>query len=92
MTRFTWSEAKCRENIRKHGIDFADIPAVFSGFTLTYEDRRFSYEDQRFITIGLLRETVVLIAHSESAKAIRIIHARKASKATAKRYFERFSD
>ena len=65
MSRFTWNETKRRENIRKHGIDFTDIPAVFS---------------------------VVLIAHSETTNAIRIIHARKASKATAKVYFERFRD
>jgi uncharacterized protein len=28
--KFDWDEAKNFENIRKHEIDFADVPAIFS--------------------------------------------------------------
>ena len=29
--QFEWDEAKNLENIRKHQIDFADVPAMFEG-------------------------------------------------------------
>src|SRR5438132_14159358 len=51
----TWDEAKRRTNLRKHGLDFVDAPTVFIGPTFTFEDDRFAYGEQRFITLGLLR-------------------------------------
>lgn len=90
--RFRWDETKRRANLAKHGIDFIDVPDVFHGYTLTYEDQRFLYDEQRFITIGLLRGIVVLVAHTERDGEIRIIHARKANKATAERYFASIGD
>jgi uncharacterized DUF497 family protein len=39
---FEWDENKRLSNIRKHGIDFVDIPVVFEGDTLTVEDDRFA--------------------------------------------------
>jgi len=90
--RFSWNDAKRRENLVKHGIDFVDVPTVFDGYTLSVDDDRFPYGEQRFITIGLLRDFVVLIAHTEREGNIRIIHARKANKATAARYFASLRD
>ncbi|MDX9838494.1 MAG: BrnT family toxin [Azoarcus sp.] len=90
MAKLEWDEDKRLANIRKHGIDFVDVPAVFEGDVLTYEDTRFGYGERRFITIGLLRDIVVLVAHTETDDTIRIIHARKASKETARHYFEHF--
>ncbi|HWG88808.1 MAG TPA: BrnT family toxin [Candidatus Acidoferrales bacterium] len=40
---FTWSERKRSLNIKQHGLDFVDAPAVFGGLTFTFEDDRFSY-------------------------------------------------
>jgi uncharacterized protein (DUF4415 family) len=51
---FTWDEAKRRANLVQHGFDCADAPAVFEGPTLTFEDDRFAYGEQRLITLGLL--------------------------------------
>ena len=90
--KFDWDEAKRRENLRRHGIDFRDLPAVFDGYTVTYADNRFPYGEHRYITIAWLRAAVVLIAHTETDNEIRIIHARKASKATAERYFAALED
>lgn len=90
--KFVWDEAKRRTNIRDHGIDFRDVARIFEGHTLTYEDNRFPYGERRFITIGLFRDTVVLVAHTESADTIRIFHARKANNKTAARYFATFGN
>ena len=51
---FTWSERKRALNLKEHRLDFVDAPSVFEGLTYTFEDDRFSYDEQRFITLGLL--------------------------------------
>ncbi len=70
--RFTWSDAKRKLNIEQHGFDFVDAPRVFEGPTYTYEDDRFDYSEQRFVTLGILGEFVVSIVHTETARVIRI--------------------
>ena len=72
----------------QHGLDFADTPAVFAGLTFTYEDDRFRYHEQRFVTLGLLADVPVSIVHTETAHEIRIISFRKASRGEARIYFE----
>jgi uncharacterized protein len=61
--QFSWDEAKRRVNLRQQGLDFADASAVFEGTTFIFEDDRFDYGEQRFITLGLLHGRVVVIAH-----------------------------
>jgi uncharacterized DUF497 family protein len=78
--RFTWSEAKRKLNIQQHGFDFADAPRVFEGATFTYQDDRFDYPEQRFVTLGLLEGLLVSIVHTESPRLIRVISFRKATK------------
>jgi uncharacterized protein len=78
--RFTWSDAKRKLNTEQHGFDFADAQRVFEGPTLTYEDDRFDYSEQRFVTLGILDEFVVSIVHTETSRVIRNISLRKATK------------
>ena len=78
--RFTWSDAKRNLNIEQHALDFVDAPRVFEGPTFTYEDDRFDYSEQRFVTLGILDEFVVSIVHTETSRVIRIISLRKATK------------
>jgi uncharacterized DUF497 family protein len=43
-----------------------------------FEDRRFDYGEQRFITLGMLRGGVVVIATAETDEEIRVISMRRA--------------
>ena len=52
---FEWDEAKNEANRRKHGLDFADAAAVFSGSTLTFADHRHSSDEPRYLTLGCWR-------------------------------------
>ena len=70
--RFSWSESKRQLNLQQHGLDFVDAPRVFDGPTYTYEDDRFDYSEQRFVTLGLLEELVVSIVHTKTTRLIRI--------------------
>jgi uncharacterized DUF497 family protein len=90
--RFTWSERKRAINLKEHGLDFIDAPRVFEGLTFTYEDDRFAYGEQRFITLGLLAGVPVSVAHTESDDEIRIISFRKATGREARRFFSEVQD
>ena len=90
--RFTWSERKRAVNLKEHGLDFLDAPRVFEGLTFSYEDDRFAYGEQRFITLGLLAGVPVSIAHTESDDEIRIISFRKATGREARRFFNEVQD
>ncbi len=83
-----WDERKRRTNLKKHGFDFVDAEEVFQGVTYTYEDDRFSYAEQRFVTLGLLRGNVVSIVHTEEGDHIHVISMRKATKRERDIYFQ----
>ena len=87
---FTWSKAKRGANLKAHGLDFIDAPLVFEGVTFTFEDDRFSYGEQRFVTLGLLAGIPVSVVHTESENEIRIISFRKATTREAAILFEGF--
>ena len=88
--KFEWDETKRQTNLRDHKLDFADAEIVFSGITFTFEDDRFEYGEDRFITLGLLREIIVIIAHTERNDTVRLISMRKATKNEQRLYFENF--
>ncbi len=92
---FLWDEAKRQANLQKHRLDFQDAKSVFSGVTLTFEDNRFEYGEQRFISIGLLNGEFIVIAHAEDAgkqDATRVISMRKATKYEQKLFFRAFKN
>ncbi len=90
--KFEWDEAKRLANVAKHGFDFVDAMAVFDDDIITIEDDRFEYEEQRFVTLGLLKGRVVVIVHTERGDVTRIISVRKATKNEARSYFEQITD
>jgi hypothetical protein len=90
--KFTWSERKRSLNLKQHGLDFVDAPTIFAGLTFTFEDDRFSYSEQRFVTLGLLAGIPVSVVHTETAYEIRIISFRKATQHEALIYFNHVQD
>lgn len=89
---FEWDETKRLSNLRKHGIDFIDVPIIFDGDIVTFEDDRLNYGEQRFVTLGLLQGLVMTVVHTEREEYIRIISVRKATKYEQKIYFEQISN
>lgn len=90
--RFEWDEAKRRVNLQKHGVDFADVSAIFEGDIVTLVDDRYEYGEVRYVTIGLLKGRTIVVAHSGSEDVIRIISARKATRYEERAYFEQVAD
>lgn len=78
--RFSWDEKKRRSNLKDHGLDFVDAPRVFEGPTFTFEDDRFAYGEQRFVTLGFLADIAVSLVHTETPSRIHVISFRKATR------------
>jgi uncharacterized DUF497 family protein len=84
---FTWDEKKRKLNLAKHGIDFADAPAIFEGPLVTVEDTREDYGEARYVALGLLADIVVSLVYAERGDRVRIISIRKALKHEARFFF-----
>ena len=88
--RYTYDPMKRAANLKKHGYDFADASQVIeSSRTVTFEDRRFDYGEQRFVTLGVLREDVVVITTAETDEEIRVISMRKAERNEQEIYYSK---
>jgi uncharacterized protein len=75
--QFEWDNGKVAENLRKHGVDFADaIAAVEDANRLEEIDTRFEYGEERIQVIGMARGVVLFVIvtlHGE--ESCRIISA-----------------
>jgi len=89
---FEWDDRKRKSNIKNHGIDFVNAPMIFNSYTLTIEDDRYDYGEERLITFGILEGRIVVVVHTENEDSIRIISIRKATKYEEKEYFSQIPD
>ena len=65
---------------------------MFDSDIVTVIDARFDYGETRYQTLGLLKNRVIMVVHTESETVIRIISARKANKHEEKTYFSEISN
>jgi uncharacterized DUF497 family protein len=86
--RFEWDEAKRLSNLRRHGIDFAELTEFFEGLTLDISDERYDYGEKRYVTLGLFKGRVLVVVNTGSDNNIRVISARRASKDEEITYFK----
>jgi len=93
--RFEWDERKNTTNMRKHGVSFEAAASVFADESaLLMDDADHSSDEDRFILMGLshsLRVVLVFHCFRKSEDLIRIISARKASRAEREQYVQRWS-
>ncbi len=87
MAEFEWDAGKNRANITKHGVSFELAMRIFEGFTVDAPDDRFTYGEERTISIGMVGGIAILtVAHTDRNGATRLISARQANKQERKRY------
>ena len=83
--KFEWDENKNRLNQQKHGVSFEEARTVFDDpLQLSKLDHRFSYFEERWITIGASKNTQLLVVVNlfftdAGEEIIRIISARSAN-------------
>ena len=92
--RFEWDQRKSAANERKHGVSFEEAATVFADENaLLISDPEHSDGEDRFILLGLSSSLLVLVVchcHREDEMKIRIISARKATRAERGQYAERY--
>ena len=94
--KFEWDITKERVNIRKRGITFEQASYVFSDpFALSkYDDEHSGPEEDRWVLLGNTMNKIILsVVHTfqdeEGVEHVRIISARKATKAEQQFYRQR---
>ncbi len=88
---FEWDEDKSRQNVEKHGVTFDEAKTVFNDpFAITIADPDHSYQEDRYVDIGLSsKERVLVLWYTEREENIRIIGCRKATPSERRIYEER---
>ena len=88
--RFEWDAEKAAANAVKHGVTFEDAKSVFADERARLiDDPSHSGAEERFILLGLsstLRLLVVCHCYRSEEGIVRIISARKATKAESLSY------
>jgi len=88
--KFEWDPVKNVKNQRKHGIDFREAKTVFQDKkAVKIDDEEHSYDEERYIVIGMSRkdrELTVCHCFKDDGDIIRIFSARKANKAEKAMY------
>ncbi len=89
---YEWNEEKNKLNIAKHGISFEEAKEVFEDpFQIAKLDKRFSYFEERWITVGSTKKYQILVVANlfftdDGEEIIRIVSARKANKSERESY------
>jgi uncharacterized protein len=86
---FEWDEKKADANVAKHGVSFDEAVVVFGDpLGLTIRDELHSTDEERFVTMGMsARQRLLVVAHTDRRKRIRVISARAAT-ARERRIYE----
>ena len=88
--RMEFDAVKRAATLELRGLDMARAGEVFDGPTLTVEDDRRDYGEARFITIGFLDNTMVVLVWTLRNGSYRIISMRKVNERERKLYTPRF--
>ena len=85
----SFDPAKRAETLDRRGLDFADAGEVFVGRTVTIQDDRFDYSEDRFITAGHLGTRCVVLVWTPRDGSRRVISMRYAHAREEAAWFSR---
>jgi uncharacterized protein len=83
----SFDPAKRAATLARRGLDFADAGLVFAGRTITVQDNRREYGEDRFITAGHLAGRCVVLVWTPRGGARRVISMRYAHADEEARWF-----
>ena len=83
---FDWNEAKRRDNLAKHGVDF-DLVYEFDWDTaIIHQDIRKNYQEARFQAVAPIGDRIFFMVFTVRGNRTRIISLRKANNREIRRY------
>ena len=77
IVKITFDPPKRQAALRERGLDFADAAIVFDGHTITVQDTRQDYGEDRFQTVGYLAGRMVMVVWTPRGQARHVISMRK---------------
>jgi len=85
---YEWDPQKSKSNLRRHGVRFADAVGVFQDpYAITMLDD--DSDEDRYVAIGIdALLQIVVVSYTWRDHTIRIISARKATRAERRRYLK----
>lgn len=86
--RITYDEEKRLKVLAERGLDFEDAADLFDKFHLTKRDDR-DYDEDRFQTVGELKDQVVLVIWTLRDESRRIITMWKLDHGESERFYRR---
>jgi hypothetical protein len=88
VLQFVWDRAKAAENLRKHGVDFAEAATAFGDpLSITIPDPAHSVGEERRLLVGQTTAgRLLVVAHRERGDEIRLISARLATRRERETY------
>ncbi len=92
--KFAWDPKKAAENLKRHGVDFREAATLFDDpLSTTFPDADHSTGEHRFLIIGMSAlGRILVVSHTETADAIRLITARAATRRERRFYEENESN
>jgi uncharacterized protein len=86
--QFEWDPTKAAENLNKHGVSFDEALSVFGDpLATTIDDPDHSIDEFRFLTMGYSKnQRLIVVAHTERERKIRMISAREPTPQERKQY------
>lgn len=86
--QFVWDREKAARNHRKHGLSFEEACTAFGDpLSVTIPDPDHSDEEDRFVLMGQTSGgLLVVVVHTERGDNIRIVSARRATRAERRTY------
>jgi len=87
-SEFEWDDEKEKSNLKKHGVSFDEGATIFNDPKLaTISDPDHSEGEERFVSIGVsVVRRLLTVIHACRTERVRLISARKATKAEKKNY------
>lgn len=78
---YVWHPDKAANNLKKHGVEFADAVGVLEDELALLREDVAAYEEERFIAVGLdYLGRLLTVIFTYRGEDIRLISARKATK------------
>ena len=84
----TWDEPKRKANLKKHGIDLADLESAFDFPMVTVQDDREVYGELRLQSLAMWLGRVIFLVWTERHDAAHLISCRYADRSQIQSYFE----
>ena len=86
-SEFEWDDEKATSNLKKHGVSFEEGATIFNDPKIaTISDPDHSEDEERFIIGMSVIRRLLTVIHTYRTERIRLISARKATKAEKKNY------